>query len=350
MKTPGFSAACPLPISQYPHVLMAHGGGGTLMHRLLEDVFGKAFSNPILDTRHDSAQFTVPPGRLAMTTDSYVVRPIFFPGGDIGSMAVHGTVNDLAMSGARPLYLSCGFIIEEGLPMETLWRVVCSMRDAAKNCGVQIVTGDTKVVDKGKGDGLFINTTGIGVIEHAQKISPQSVLPGDAILVSGDLGRHGMAIMAVREGLEFETTIESDSAPVVEPVLELLKNGIEIHCLRDLTRGGLASALNEIAEAAGVKIAIEQKSIPVREDVHAACEMLGLDPLHVANEGRFVAFVAAKDVVRALQILRGAEVSAEAALIGKVVEKSAPLVTLKSELGVGRILDMPSGEQLPRIC
>ena len=350
MKTPNFSAACPIPISQYPHVLMAHGGGGTLMHRLLEDVFGKAFSNPILDTRHDSAQFTVPPGRLAMTTDSYVVRPIFFPGGDIGSMAVHGTVNDLAMSGARPLYLSCGFIIEEGLPMETLWRVVCSMRAAAEKCGVQIVTGDTKVVDKGKGDGLFINTTGIGVIEHSQNISPQSVQPDDAILVSGDLGRHGMAIMAVREGLEFESQIESDSAAVHEPVLELLKAGIEIHCLRDLTRGGLASALNEIAEAAGMKIMVEQKLIPVQEQVHSACEMLGLDPLHVANEGRFVAFVAAQDGSRALEILRGVEVSAHAALIGKVVEKAAPLVTLKSELGVSRILDMPSGEQLPRIC
>jgi len=350
MKTPDFTAACPVPISQYPHVMMAHGGGGTLMHRLLEDVFGKAFSNPILDTRHDSAQFTVPPGRLAMTTDSYVVRPIFFPGGDIGSMAVHGTVNDLAMSGARPLYLSCGFIIEEGLSMETLWRVVCSMRDAAKKCGVQIVTGDTKVVDKGKGDGLFINTTGIGVIEHEQKISPQSVLPGDVILVSGDLGRHGMAIMAVRGGLQFETTIESDSAPVAESVLALLKAGIEIHCLRDLTRGGLASALNEIAEAAEVKIAIEQKAVPVREDVHAACEMLGLDPLHVANEGRFIAFVLAKDAVRALEILRQHEVCAGAALIGKIVEKAAPLVTLKSTIGASRILDMPSGEQLPRIC
>ena len=345
-----FSAACPLPISQYPHVLMAHGGGGKLMHRLLEDVFGKAFSNPILDSRHDSAQFELPHGRVAMTTDSYVVRPIFFPGGDIGSMAVHGTVNDLAMSGARPLYLSCGFIIEEGLPMGTLWHVVCSMRDAAKKCGVQIVTGDTKVVDKGKGDGLFINTTGLGVIEHDQKILPQNVEPGDAILVSGDLGRHGMAIMAVREGLAFETTIESDSAPVHEPVLALLKAGIEIHCLRDLTRGGLASALNEIAEAAGVKIAVEEKLIPVREDVHAACEMLGLDPLHVANEGRFVAFVAARDGARALEILRGYEVSAGATIAGKVVEKSAPLVTLISAIGVSRILDMPSGEQLPRIC
>ncbi len=350
MKTLDFTATCPLPISQYPQVLMAHGGGGTLMHRLLEDVFGRAFSNPILDLRHDSAQFEIPAGRLAMTTDSYVVKPLFFPGGDIGSMAIYGTVNDLAMSGARPLYLSCGFIIEEGLPMETLWRVVCSMRVAAEKCGVQIITGDTKVVDKGKGDGLFINTTGIGVMEHTQNVSPQNVRPGDAVIVSGDLGRHGMAIMAVREGLQFESTIESDSAPVHEIVGQLFQAGIEIHCLRDLTRGGLASALNEIAQATGVKIAIDQKSIPFREDVHAACEMLGLDPLHVANEGRFVAFIAAQDAARALQILREARVSTNAALIGSVAEKSAPLVTLKSELGVSRILDMPSGEQLPRIC
>ena len=345
-----FDSTCPLPISQYPHVLMAHGGGGKLMHQLLENVFGRAFSNPILDTRHDAAVFEVPSRKLAMTTDSYVVRPIFFPGGDIGSMAVHGTVNDLAMSGARPLYLTSAFIIEEGLPMETLWRVVCSMRDAAKKCGVQIVTGDTKVVDKGKGDGLFINTAGIGVVEHEQNIAPQNVRPGDVVMVSGDLGRHGMAIMAVREGLQFESTIESDSAPVHEVDLDLLKAGIEIHCLRDLTRGGLASALNEIAEAAGVKIAVEEKLIPVREDVHAACEMLGLDPLQVANEGRLVAFVAPKDSERALQILQRHAVSSNAAVIGQVAEKSAPLVTIKSAIGASRILDMSSGEQLPRIC
>jgi hydrogenase expression/formation protein HypE len=350
MSTPEFNASCPLPIQQYPHVLMAHGGGGKLMHQLLENVFGRAFSNPILDSRHDSAQFTVPPGKLAMTTDSYVVRPLFFPGGDIGSMAIHGTVNDLAMSGARPLYLSCGFIIEEGLPLETLWRVVTSMRDAAQCCGVQIVTGDTKVVDKGKGDGLYINTTGIGVIEHSLNITPTSVQPDDAVIVSGDLGRHGMAIMAVREGLQFESTIESDSAPVHHPVQALIKAGIEVHCLRDLTRGGLASALNEIAEAAGVKIAIEHKVVPVREDVHAACEMLGLDPLHVANEGRFIAFVAAKDAARAVQLLKPHKVSVNAALIGKVVGSAAPLVTLRSAIGASRILDMPSGEQLPRIC
>lgn len=345
-----FTAACPIPIQQYPHVLMAHGGGGKLMHQLLENVFGRAFANPLLDQRHDSAQLQVPPGRLAFTTDSYVVRPIFFPGGDIGSMAVHGTVNDLAMSGARPLYLSCGFIIEEGLPMETLWRVVCAMRDAAQRCGVTIVTGDTKVVDKGKGDGLFINTSGIGVIETPLTIAPQSVQPGDAVIVSGDLGRHGMAIMAVREGLQFESAIESDSAPVHEVILALLQAGIEIHCLRDLTRGGLASALNEIAEVAGMKIAIEEPAVPVREDVHAACEMLGLDPLHVANEGRFAAFVAGADAERALAIMRQHGVAENAALVGRVGEKAAPLVTLRSAIGASRILDMPSGEQLPRIC
>jgi hydrogenase expression/formation protein HypE len=342
--------SCPLPMQQYPHVLMAHGGGGKLMQQLLENVFGAAFSNPILDARHDVAQFHLPAGRLAMTTDSYVVRPLFFPGGDIGSLAIHGTVNDLAMSGARPLYLSCAFIIEEGLPMETLWCVVVSMRDAAQRCGVQIVTGDTKVVDQGKGDGLYLNTTGIGVIEHDLNITPASVQPGDAVIVSGDLGRHGMAIMAVREGLQFESAIESDSAPVREPVRALIKSGIEVHCLRDLTRGGLASALNEIAAAAGVKIAIQQKAVPVREDVHAACEMLGLDPLHVANEGRFVAFVAAQDAERTVEILRRHEVSANAVLIGKVTNHAAPLVTLRSAIGVSRILDMPSGEQLPRIC
>jgi len=350
MRPPDFNAACPIPISQYPHVLMAHGGGGKLMHQLLENVFVAALSNPILDTGHDSAQFTVPPGRLAMTTDSYVARPLFFPGGDIGSMAVHGTVNDLAMSGARPLYLSAAFIIEEGLPMETLWRVVCSMRDATERCGVQIITGDTKVVDKGKGDELFISTSGVGVMEHSLNIAPQSVQPDDAILVSGDLGRHGMAIMAVREGLQFESAIESDSAPVHEVVLQLLQGGIEIRCLRDLTRGGLASALNEIADAAGVRIQIEESAVPVREDVHAACEMLGLDPLHVANEGRFVAFVAARDAERALQMMRHHDVAAGAMLIGKVAGRCQPLVVLRSRIGANRILDMPSGEQLPRIC
>jgi len=345
-----FAPTCPIPISQYPQVLLAHGGGGKLMHQLIGKMFLTAFGNPLLEIRHDSAVAELTGKKIAFTTDSYVVRPLFFPGGDIGSMAVHGTVNDLAMSGARPVYLSAAFIIEEGLPMDTLWKIVCSMQAAAKRCGVQIITGDTKVVDKGKGDGLFINTAGIGIVEHPLAIAPGSVRPGDAVLVSGDLGRHGMAIMAVREGLQFESAIESDSAPVHEMVLALLKAGIEIHCLRDLTRGGLAGALNEIAEAAAVRIEIVEKSVPVREDVHAACEMLGLDPLHVACEGRFIAFVAVKDVERALQIMRGQATGAESVALGRVTQSSAPLVTLKSVIGANRILDMPSGEQLPRIC
>jgi len=345
-----FNASCPIPISQYPHVLLAHGGGGRLMHQLIGKMFLAAFCNPLLETQHDSTVVELTGKKLAFTTDSYVVRPLFFPGGNVGSMAVHGTVNDLAMSGAHPLYLSAAFIIEEGLPMETLWKIACSMSAAATRCGVQIITGDTKVVDQGKGDGVFLNTAGIGIVEHHLNIAPPSVRPGDAVLVSGDLGRHGMAIMAVREGLQFESAIESDSAPVHEIVRELLKAGIEIHCLRDLTRGGLASALNEIAEAARVRIEIVEKSVPVREDVHAACEMLGLDPLHVACEGRFVAFVAAGDADRALSIMQGQALGVGSAAIGRVAESSAPLVTLKSAIGASRILDMPSGEQLPRIC
>jgi hydrogenase expression/formation protein HypE len=350
MQPIDFTGSCPIPIAQYPQVLMAHGGGGKLMHQLISQMFLTAFHNPLLAMQHDSAVVEWTGKKLAFTTDSYVVRPILFPGGDIGSLAVHGTVNDLAMSGARPLYLSSAFILEEGLPMETLWRVVCSMRDAAQRCGVQIITGDTKVVDKGKGDGLFINTAGIGLIEHDRNIAPPNVRPGDVVLINGDLGRHGMAIMAVREGLEFESRIESDSAPVHEVVLELVKAGVEVHCLRDLTRGGLAGTLNEIAGAAGVKIAIEERSVPVREDVHAACEMLGLDPLHVACEGRFAAFIAARDMERAVQIMRGHAVGTGAAAIGRVAESSVPVVTVKSAIGVSRILDMPSGEQLPRIC
>jgi hydrogenase expression/formation protein HypE len=350
MKMPGAGLACPMPVTNHPRVQMAHGGGGRLMHQLIETVITGAFANSILDSRHDSAQLELPPGRLAMTTDSYVVHPIFFPGGDIGSLAVHGTVNDLAMSGARPRYLSCAFIIEEGLPIPTLQAVVHSMRDAAKKCSVAIVTGDTKVVDQGKGDSLYINTTGIGVMEHSLAIDPRLVRPGDVILLSGDVGRHGMAIMAVREGLQFETTIESDSAPVHEPVLELIEAGVTIRCLRDLTRGGLASALNEIAASAAVTLTVEERLIPVREDVHAACEMLGLDPHYVANEGRFIAFIPAADAGRALQILRGHPISAAAAIIGQVTQHSEALVLLQSRLGARRILDMPSGEQLPRIC
>jgi hydrogenase expression/formation protein HypE len=343
-----FTLSCPIPISQYPQILLAHGGGGKLMHQLIEKIFGAAFANEYLDERHDGAALTLNGAKLAFTTDSYVVRPLFFPGGDIGKLAVYGTVNDLAMCGARPLFLSAGFILEEGLPMETLWKIVQSMRAAAQQAHVQIVTGDTKVVDKGKGDGIFINTAGIGIIEHDLAISPKSVRPGDLILLNGDVGRHGIAIMAVREGLSFESAIESDCAPLAEVVLKLIEAGIELHCLRDLTRGGLASALNEIAQTAQVHITIDESAVPVREDVQGACEILGLDPLYVANEGRFIAFVAPQDAERALEILR--TFSSEATLIGQVLAEPRGLVTLTSRIGAQRILDMLSGEQLPRIC
>ncbi len=347
------AASCPLPLADSSQILMGHGGGGSLSAQLIENVFLTAFDNPILAQKHDGAVLETGGRNIAFTTDSYVVRPLEFPGGDIGSMAVNGTVNDLAMCGALPRFLSAAFIIEEGLPMDSLRRIVQSMRSAADAAGVRIVTGDTKVVDKGHGDGLFINTSGIGVIGHSLSIAPASVRPGDAILLSGDVGRHGMAIMSVRERLEFETTIESDCAPLVAPVQDLLKEGIEIHCLRDLTRGGLASALNEIASAAGLPIGIDETAVPVDEQVRGACEILGLDPLYVANEGRFVAFVPAAEAGRALGILRRHAASASAVAIGSVGSSaggSAGLVTVKSTIGVARILDMLAGEQLPRIC
>lgn len=343
-----FTLSCPIPISQYPNVLLAHGSGGKLMHNLPEKMIVPTFQNTLLESRHDGAVFPVNGARLAFTSDSYVVRPLFFPGGDIGKLAVNGTVNDLAMCGARPLFLSAAFILEEGLPMETLWQVVQSMQMAAEQAGVQIVTGDTKVVDRGKGDGIFINTAGVGLIEHGLAISPSSVRPGDAVLINGDLGRHGIAIMAVREGLEFETVIESDSAPLAEPALKLLEAGIDVHCLRDLTRGGLASALVEIAEASRRQIDIDESAIRVREDVQGACEMLGFDPLYVANEGRFAAFVPAQEAERALSILQAFD--PDASLIGRVLDAHPGRVTMISRIGASRIVDMLSGEQLPRIC
>ena len=357
MPSQEFSLSCPIPIQQYPTILLAHGGGGRLMHQLIEQMFLPVFGSPDR-VQHDAAVLSLPGHRIAFTTDSYVVRPLFFPGGDIGSLAVHGTVNDLAMSGARPLYLSVGFILEEGLPMETLWRVVQSIKQAADRAQVQVVTGDTKVVDRGKGDGIFINTAGVGIVEHPWTIAPTSVRPGDVVLLSGDIGRHGIAIMAMREGLEFETTIISDSAPLADVVGELLNANIEIHCLRDLTRGGLASALNEIAFGANVAIAIDERNIPVREDVQGACEILGLDPLYIANEGRFVAFVPSTDAERALAIMQnrhaqnyqGKVDKPTACIIGRVTDQPARSVTLNSKIGVDRILEMLSGEQLPRIC
>jgi hydrogenase expression/formation protein HypE len=341
---------CPAPLTTYTEVLLGHGSGGKLSAELMRDVFLPALRNPILEKLDDQAIVEVNGMRLAFTTDSFVVKPLIFRGGDIGSLSVHGTINDLAMGGAIPLFLSAAFVIEEGLSIQTLRRVVESMARAAREAGVPVVTGDTKVVEKGKGDGLFINTAGVGILEHQQKIEPRSVQPGDAILVSGDLGRHGMAIMAVREGLSFESAIESDSASIVVPVLQLLRAGIEIHCLRDITRGGLTSVLNEISEAANLAVHVEEKLIPVREDVRAACEILGLDPLQVACEGRFAAFVPEHDVDRALEILRAHPTSAGACTIGKVSDQRSPKVLLRGSIGTQRILDMSTGEQLPRIC
>jgi hydrogenase expression/formation protein HypE len=340
-----FTAACPVPATAST-IQMAHGSGGTVMHKLLESVFLPAFDNPLLAAQHDGAALCVSGARLAFTTDSFVVHPLFFPGGDIGSLAVNGTVNDLAMCGAKPLYLSAAFILEEGLPLETLQRVVESMRAAAAIAGVQIVTGDTKVVDKGKGDGLYINTAGIGIIEHPWTIAPRAVCLGDAIILSGDIGRHGMAVMAVREGLEFESPIVSDCAPLTAPVQNLLHQHIDIHCLRDLTRGGLASGLVEIAMTAKLHLGIDEQAVPVNEDVRGACEILGLDPLYVANEGCFIAFVAPQSIEQALQTLGG-----QARHIGDVIAPNEyGLVTLRSAIGATRVLDMLSGEQLPRIC
>jgi hydrogenase expression/formation protein HypE len=351
MKTKkNFSMQCPIPIRDYPNILLAHGGGGKLMHDLIGRMFLPAFKNKFSGKQHDGAVVKIGRGRLAFTTDSYVVHPLFFPGGDIGSMAIYGTVNDLAMCGARPLYLSAAFIIEEGLSTQTLWEVVDRMRVAAKRARVELVTGDTKVVDRGKGDGIFINTAGVGVVEHPLDICPARVKPGDKIVLSGDLGRHGMAIMAVREGLTFESRIESDLAPLADLTLALLKKKIRIHCLRDLTRGGLASALNEIAEASGTGIHIEEAKIPVREDVRGACEILGFDPLYVANEGRFIALVPAKEAGRTLKILRAHPLGRGASVIGEVTRGDRGLVTIKTAIGTDRILDMLSGEQLPRIC
>jgi hydrogenase expression/formation protein HypE len=353
--------SCPVPRVADDRIVLAHGGGGRLTHQLIEKIFLPAFSNAALDQRHDGAVLPIDGlaigARLAFTTDSFVVRPLIFPGGNIGDLAVNGTVNDLAMCGARPLYLSAGFILEEGLEMETLRTVVTSMRESAAKAGVQLVTGDTKVVDKGKGDGIFINTSGIGVIEanlkttsFGETIGPAAVQCGDAVIVSGDLGRHGIAILSVREGLEFESPILSDTASLWPAVEALLNAGIEIHCLRDLTRGGLATTLNEIAGDRNVCIKLEEALIPVDEVVQGACEILGLDPLYVANEGRFAAFVPEAQAAAALDVLKKVDVSRGSVRVGKVEQAPGRTVVLQSRIGGNRVVDMLSGEQLPRIC
>lgn len=349
-KNKSFELSCPLPIRRYERVVMAHGGGGRLMQELIEQVFRPAFGTVQPEYRHDAAALEAGPVRLAFTTDSYVVQPIFFPGGDIGRLAVLGTVNDLAMAGAQPRWLSCALILEEGFPMADLWRVVESMAAAAREAGVELVTGDTKVVDRGKGDGVFINTAGVGVIDHGLQIGAQSLRPGDVCIVSGDLGRHGVAVLNARENLGLETTLTSDLASLREPVSRLLASGLEVHCLRDLTRGGLGAALVELAAAAGLEIRIREADVPVSEPVRAAGEILGLDPLFMANEGRFVAFLPPEQAPAAVEVLRTLEVTAQATVIGSVEEGEAGTVIVESFLGGERILDLPSGEQLPRIC
>ncbi len=346
-----FSLQCPIPINDYPTVLLAHGGGGRLTQMLIDRMFLPAFDNPTLEMLHDGAILEVEGSRLAFSTDSFVISPLFFPGGDIGSLAVHGTLNDLAMCGARPLGLSTGLILEEGLPMEDLWRVVRSMQEAVRAAGVSIVTGDTKVVDRGKGDGVFINTTGLGLIPPGVHISPRRARPGDVVLINGAIAVHGMAIMSVREGLEFETALESDSAALHDLVTSILEvAGDQVHVLRDPTRGGVASALNEIAVQAQAGVWLEEVRIPLWEEVRGACEILGLDPLYVANEGKCLVIVDREAADSVLAAMRDHPLGQEAAIIGEVVEDHPGKVFMRSRIGGTRVVDVLSGEQLPRIC
>jgi hydrogenase expression/formation protein HypE len=348
------SGSCPLPIFDHKQIVLGHGSGGKLTADLIDKIFLPAFRNPTLDKLDDQAVVTIAGTRLAFTTDSFVVTPIFFPGGDIGRLAIHGTVNDLAMSGARPLYLSAAFILEEGLAVDDLRRVVESMRTAAAEAGVQLVTGDTKVVNRGKGDQIFITTTGIGVIEHHTSISADRARPGDKIILSGYIGDHGMTIMSQREGLEFESSIESDCAPLNGLVTAILATASStsdfIHTLRDPTRGGVATTLSEIAKHANVGMVLDERAIPVRESVKGACEVLGLDPLYVANEGKLLALVIPEMADAVLERMRRHRLGRDSAIIGEVVEAHRGMVLMKTEIGGTRVLDVMFGEQLPRIC
>lgn len=343
-------AACPLPIVQHEQIVLGHGSGGKLSAQLLESIFLPAFSNPLLDKLDDQAVLQINGSRLAFTTDSFVVTPIFFPGGDIGRLAINGTVNDLAMSGARPLYLAAAFILEEGLATADLRRVVASMSAAARGAGVQLVTGDTKVVNKGKGDQVFISTTGIGTVERPVNISASNARSGDKIILSGYIGDHGMAILSQRENLEFEGVIESDCAALNILVSDMLDASLDIHCLRDPTRGGVATVLNEIASQSRVGMRLQETEIPVRDTVRGACEILGLDPLFVANEGKLVAVIPRDAADLVVEKMRANPLGREARIIGEVTNEHPGMVLMTTEIGGTRVLDTLFGEQLPRIC
>jgi len=356
------SWTCPPPLKNYPTIVMGHGSGGTMMADLIEHLFMPAFTNEWLTQMGDStvighSSLFEKPGQeaLAFTTDSFVVNPLFFPGGNIGELAIYGTVNDLAMHGALPRFISAGFILEEGLPMETLGNIIQAMAEACRLAGVRIATGDTKVVQRGKGDGIFINTAGIGVIPPGRQISPRNALPGDVVLVNGTFGDHSMAVMSVREGLAFGTTIRSDAAPLnglVENMLAASSSSTSprLHCLRDATRGGLAAVLNELADASSVGIEIDETRVPVRPEVRAACEMLGFDPFHLANEGKLIAILPEGAAEAVLAAMQAHTYGREAAIIGRVVTEHPGMVTVKTSIGGKRILDLPAGELLPRIC
>jgi len=341
---------CPTPLTSRDTILLGHGSGGKLSSELVRDIFLPAFGNPALSRLNDQAIVSVNGSRIAVTTDSFVVKPLFFPGGNIGSLAVHGTVNDLAMGGAQPLFLTAGFIMEEGFSIDVLRKVVASMQRAAVAAGVQIVTGDTKVVEKGKGDGLFINTTGIGLVASGTEMSADQARPGDKVILSGTIGDHGIAILAQREGLEFESTIESDSAPLHTLAAQILSVTPGIRCMRDPTRGGLSSALNEIAAQSQVGIELDEGAIPIREEVKGACEMLGLDPLYVANEGKLIAIVEPRSADAVLEAMRSHPLGVHSQIVGTVLDANPGLVTMRTQLGTTRIVDMLAGDQLPRIC
>ncbi len=345
-----FHLNCPIPISDYPVITMAHGSGGRLSHMLIDQLFRPVFSSRQLDAGHDGAILAAGPGEMAFTTDSFVVKPVFFPGGNIGDLAVNGTVNDLACCGATPEYLSVGMILEEGLPMEELWKIVLSMKEAADRAGVSIVTGDTKVVDHGSGDRIFINTSGVGHIREGVRIDPAGCKPGDVIILSGYIGDHGVAIMSAREGLEFETRIESDTAPLNGLVDAILDVSTDVSVLRDPTRGGVATTLNEISSTAGVGMVLDEKSIPVRSEVQGACEVLGLDPLYIANEGKLLAIVPEKESGNILRAMQEHALGTHSVIIGEVTADHPSVVRMITSIGSSRIIDMLTGEQLPRIC